>query len=53
MRDVTCIFFGEFRIPMDHFRIVHTLCRIGLGAENPAFRHQVERDVWMRIEQSQ
>ena len=28
---------------MKHFPIIQTLCRIGLGAENPAFRHQVER----------
>ena len=43
VRVVTCILLGKCRIPMDHFRIVHTLCRIGLGAENPAFRYQVER----------
>lgn len=28
---------------MDHFSIIKTLCRIGLGSENPAFRYQVER----------
>lgn len=28
---------------MDHFDIVHSLCRIGLGATNPAFKRQVER----------
>jgi hypothetical protein len=40
---VTYILLRESRIPMEHFRIVQTLCRIGLGAENPAFRFQVER----------
>lgn len=28
---------------MDHFPIIQTLCRIGLGDGNPAFRRQVER----------
>lgn len=28
---------------MDHFRIIQSLCRIGLGSANPAFRHQVDR----------
>lgn len=28
---------------MEHIRIIQTLCRIGLGSEIPAFRHQVER----------
>lgn len=28
---------------MDHFRIVQTMCRIGLGSGGPAFRFQVER----------
>jgi hypothetical protein len=41
--DVTYIILGERCIPMEHFRIVRTLCRIGLGGENPAFRFQVER----------
>jgi hypothetical protein len=41
--DVAYIIFGDHCIPMEHFRIVRTLCRIGLGAENPAFRFQVER----------
>ncbi len=43
MTDVTYIIHGEYRIIMEHFRIVRTLCRIGMGAENPAFRFQVER----------
>lgn len=30
-------------IELTKFRIIQTLCRIGLGADNPAFRHQVER----------
>src|ERR1051325_9119257 len=30
-------------IPMDHFRIIQAMCRIGLGAAGPAFRFQVER----------
>jgi ATP-dependent 26S proteasome regulatory subunit len=28
---------------MEHFKIIQSLCRIGLGSQNPAFRHQVER----------
>jgi hypothetical protein len=40
---VLYIVMGTSRISMDHFRIVHSLCRIGLGAENPAFRFQMER----------
>ncbi len=28
---------------MEHFEIIQSLCRIGLGASNPAFRHQVQR----------
>jgi len=28
---------------MEYFRIIQTLCRIGLGTGNPAFRFQVER----------
>jgi len=40
---VTYIILGDYCIPMEHFRIVRTLCRIGLGAKNPAFRFQVER----------
>ena len=39
----TYIFMGTSGISMDHFRIVYSLCRIGLGADNPAFRFQVER----------
>jgi hypothetical protein len=31
------------RIPMDNFRIIQTLCRIGLPSSGPAFRFQVER----------
>lgn len=28
---------------MNNFEIVFSICRIGLGSNNPAFRHQVER----------
>jgi len=28
---------------MDHFEIIHSLCRIGLGSKNVAFKRQVER----------
>lgn len=28
---------------VDHFRIIQSLCRIGIGSDNPAFRHQVDR----------
>jgi hypothetical protein len=28
---------------VEHFRIIQSLCRIGLGSDNPAFRHQVDR----------
>jgi SpoVK/Ycf46/Vps4 family AAA+-type ATPase len=28
---------------MEHFEIIQSLCRIGLGATNSAFRHQVQR----------
>jgi MoxR-like ATPase len=34
--------YPQLRI-MKHFSIIQTLCRIGLGTENLAFRHQVER----------
>lgn len=33
----------SIRCPVDHFAVVQSLCRIGLGGQDPRFRKQVER----------
>src|SRR6186997_3229449 len=30
-------------VPPELFNVIQSLCRVGLGADNPAFRRQVER----------